>query len=130
MHSSLRISELLERIFSHFDHRLATDNGTLAALARTCTAFHDIAVDTLWRHQDTIINLISCMPGDLWETVAEDGWSGRKMVRLGRPIIVSDWDRLLKYSSRVRSLTCTGSSFQPDLSEIFDAIHLHFPENI
>ncbi|KAJ7042316.1 hypothetical protein C8F04DRAFT_1176472 [Mycena alexandri] len=109
-----------------------TDNAQLqelAVLARTCTGFRDIALDALWRYQDGILNLIWCMPADLWETVEGGAPQGggparRILVRQNsnlnehrlkpaqqpmRAIILSDWDRALKYSYRIKALTSTTS---------------------
>lgn len=38
----------------------------LSVLARTSKMFLDPALNDLWRHQDTIVNLLNCMPDDLW----------------------------------------------------------------
>ncbi|KAJ7122086.1 hypothetical protein C8R44DRAFT_735807 [Mycena epipterygia] len=67
MHRTLRIPEMVHLIISH----VAAEDGAsdLAVLARTCTSFHDTALDELWARQSSIINLIRCMPEDLWETV-------------------------------------------------------------
>ncbi|KAJ7457687.1 hypothetical protein FB451DRAFT_1406568 [Mycena latifolia] len=128
MHRALKIAELVDLIFSHLDPKPGAESGTLAALAGTCTIFHDSALDVLWRHQETIINLIQCMPANLWDSVQLFGRQnhGRKTLRLARPIIGTDWDRLLKYSACVKSLICADRIPYPDLSEVFDAIQLHF----
>ncbi|KII86311.1 hypothetical protein PLICRDRAFT_43905 [Plicaturopsis crispa FD-325 SS-3] len=39
---------------------------TLASLARTCRAFHEVASDLLWEEQMGVQPLIKCMPPDLW----------------------------------------------------------------
>ncbi|KAJ7436343.1 hypothetical protein FB451DRAFT_1307528 [Mycena latifolia] len=129
MHRALQIQELVEMILSHLDPLPGADSPALAALASTCTIFHDSALDALWRHQETIVNLIKCMPSDLWASVRLTRMQirGRNTLRLTRPITGSDWDRLLKYSGRVKSLICADYFPHPDLSKVFDAIHLHFP---
>lgn len=79
MHRSLRIPEIVELIFIEIrvppgalaedapDH--ARDRPTLAALARTCTAFLDPALNLLWEHQHTISNFLGCFPRDLFDQV-------------------------------------------------------------
>ncbi|KAJ7772831.1 hypothetical protein DFH07DRAFT_733536, partial [Mycena maculata] len=109
-------------------------NADLAALARTCTSFHEIALDELWRHQDTIMNLIRCMPADLWTSTtdipAQYAMFASDLLdsaqRLTRPIVASDWHRPLKYSHRVKSLSC-GYYWDPDLIHVFQALRLCIP---
>ncbi|KAJ7840654.1 hypothetical protein B0H13DRAFT_1565214, partial [Mycena leptocephala] len=60
----LQIAEIVRMIVSHLEP--TADARELAALARTCMIFHGPALDSLWRHQRTIVNLIKCMPDDLW----------------------------------------------------------------
>ncbi|KAJ7200636.1 hypothetical protein GGX14DRAFT_400626 [Mycena pura] len=47
MHRCLRIHEIITEISSHFDS--SSESGDLSALARTCHAFQDPALDELWR---------------------------------------------------------------------------------
>ncbi|KAJ7143950.1 hypothetical protein C8R44DRAFT_141689 [Mycena epipterygia] len=70
MHRSLRIPEIVEHIFIHIQSppqaSPLTDDPvpTFAALARTCTAFLDPALDLLWEFQDIVANFLGCFPGD------------------------------------------------------------------
>jgi hypothetical protein len=78
MHRALRIPEMVHSIVSHLGPELTPesrkgDSMALAALAISCTAFHEFALDALWRYQGTIMNLIQCMPAGLWETLVLDG---------------------------------------------------------
>jgi hypothetical protein len=66
MHCSFFILEILSTILSSCDHP------TLSTIARTCNLFHDPALDLLWRHQDSFVNLLKTMPSDLW-VQKEDG---------------------------------------------------------
>ena len=36
------------------------------ALARTCRAVQDAALDVLWYRQSSLIPLLQCLPSDLW----------------------------------------------------------------
>ncbi|KAJ7135140.1 hypothetical protein C8R46DRAFT_1139540 [Mycena filopes] len=111
MHRSLVIPEIVGAVFEYLDPTRTEDalveTQALAALARTCTGFHDIALDVLWRHQTEIHNLIRCMPADLWETTEGTNVFGNPLrtLRPTRATIPSDWDRLQRYSYRIKSLT-------------------------
>ncbi|KAJ7314750.1 hypothetical protein DFH08DRAFT_821073 [Mycena albidolilacea] len=92
MRACLDIPEIVIMVVSTLDAQFGAKE--LAALARTSTIFHESALDVLWRYPDTIINLIRCIPADLWETST-----------FAREIVSSDWDRFLKYAPRIRSLS-------------------------
>ncbi|KAF9445524.1 hypothetical protein P691DRAFT_785108 [Macrolepiota fuliginosa MF-IS2] len=84
----------------------------LAALARTCRAWSDIALDNLWHTIFGISSLVRCMPQDLW-------CLERGVLTLRRPLIASDMHVLRKYASRVRVLDhkeCPGSFVQAHAS--------------
>ncbi|KAJ6580035.1 hypothetical protein DFH09DRAFT_1076941 [Mycena vulgaris] len=66
MHRALNIMEVVEIVTSHLSPSLPDERGALASLAVTCETFHDPALDALWRSQNTIKNILSCMPGDLF----------------------------------------------------------------
>ncbi|KAJ7105967.1 hypothetical protein C8R44DRAFT_745618 [Mycena epipterygia] len=67
MFRALEIPEILDAIFAETHNGLATRMRPLAALARTCRAFQELALDQLWRSQNTLHNIIRCLPTDLWE---------------------------------------------------------------
>jgi hypothetical protein len=72
MHRGLGILEIVEIICAQLglesSESLSTDaSSALSALARTSQFFHNPALNVLWRHQDTLVNLIRCMPEDLWD---------------------------------------------------------------
>jgi hypothetical protein len=80
--------------------------GSLAALAVVCRQLSPMALDVLWKNMNSVLPLFLCMPQDLWNW--EDHWlpnhySVRQLV-LTRPIHPSDWDRVLFYAPRIRSL--------------------------
>lgn len=83
MHPTLHIPELVGAVFRNLDPSWTEDAQLqdLAVLARTCTGFHDIALDALWRHQYGILNLIRCMPADLWEVVEADAPQNNRPAR-------------------------------------------------
>jgi hypothetical protein len=64
MHRALGIFELVELICAELrHHRLQS----LYSLARVCRSFSDSALDSLWMQQNTLTNILTCMPADLWE---------------------------------------------------------------
>jgi hypothetical protein len=77
MHRSLCIPEIVSLIFyetlngaEQSLNQLNRDSAqTLAGLARTCKAFQDPALDLLWKSQYTVMNVLNCMPGDIWEVL-------------------------------------------------------------
>ncbi|KAJ7161786.1 hypothetical protein C8R43DRAFT_1123505 [Mycena crocata] len=123
MHGLWAISDIVELVVAELSPVPSAGAADLAALARTCTLLHDNAIDALWAHQDTIMNLIHCMPADLW--VFNDEERG---VRRTRPIVPSDWDRLLKYAARVKYLYYVEQYNAPNLLEVFESLRLAFSE--
>lgn len=66
MHRALLISEVLSEIFAHVNENRSLQTGkkllSLEALARTCKAFHEPAMDLLWADLYGIIPLLGCVP--------------------------------------------------------------------
>ncbi|KAJ7673723.1 hypothetical protein DFH06DRAFT_749359 [Mycena polygramma] len=124
MHQALWIVEIVEMICSELSakgpHLPSADaRRALSSLARSAKVFHDPALDILWRHQNTIMNLIKCMPADLWSFV-EDGNEDEERtaaVHLKRIIEPSDWERPLMYMHRVKSLSEETVFKTPELLE-------------
>ncbi|KAJ6533966.1 hypothetical protein DFH09DRAFT_932442, partial [Mycena vulgaris] len=58
----------------------------LSALARTCRAFQDPALDILWRNQESLVPLLSCIPFDAWDVKKSSNYPHsiheNKMVRV------------------------------------------------
>ncbi|OAX39540.1 hypothetical protein K503DRAFT_689406 [Rhizopogon vinicolor AM-OR11-026] len=71
----------------------------LAALARTCRAFKEPALDTLWKNIYGFEPLISSLP----EGVVKRTTEGK--LTLTRPLSLSDWNIIDQYTHRIRSLT-------------------------
>ncbi|KAJ7502707.1 hypothetical protein B0H11DRAFT_1989739 [Mycena galericulata] len=133
MHRSLHIPEIVTEICSHLDPSPGVESADLAALARTCQIFQDIALDALWKSQDTIVNLIMCMPNDLWEILNPLPLplmmfqiSPGRRVRPTRPVVESDWDRVLKYSHRVQRLRCFDDD-KFNVFSVFETLRLGVP---
>ncbi|KDQ62084.1 hypothetical protein JAAARDRAFT_203303 [Jaapia argillacea MUCL 33604] len=77
---------------------------TLAALATTCHAFHDPALDILWFEQEDFSALLKCTPSDLWNESKLQSDSTRLTLRFRRSMLPEDWTKFLRYASRVRVL--------------------------
>ncbi|KAH7890283.1 hypothetical protein F5I97DRAFT_7483 [Phlebopus sp. FC_14] len=122
MHHCFHTTEILLEIFSQFDSRridyqsVKTASRSLARLARTCRAFKDPALDTLWASLDSIDALIQCLPGawtayPLWDRDANGNILGRWPRYLEgsfgfvRPLTDDDWPIIMSYARRVRELT-------------------------
>ncbi len=79
MHACFAIPEIVQRIAEEAgrgsetfpDDESEVDTLTVYALARTCRAFLEPALDVLWSCQWDLGFLIVCMPKDLWEWKAE-----------------------------------------------------------
>ncbi|KAJ7608070.1 hypothetical protein DFH06DRAFT_1486355 [Mycena polygramma] len=91
MHRCLIIDELVVEVCSHIEWP-----SHLYALVRTCTAFREPALDRLWREQNTLRNLIRCLPDDIFAPLCHGLPQG-----LRRLPETTDWERLLYYSNRV-----------------------------
>ncbi|KAK7007834.1 hypothetical protein R3P38DRAFT_3026353, partial [Favolaschia claudopus] len=107
MHRALEIPEIPPMIVSHFDpdnYELGSgenvDSPTLAALAR-CRVFHEAAVNQLWKKQETLVNLIRCLPEDISNI---KDFEESDLV-FHRPPIPSDWERADYYGRRVKICT-------------------------
>ncbi|KAJ7186615.1 hypothetical protein C8R46DRAFT_1341967 [Mycena filopes] len=131
MHRCLKLLEIVGMVFSHLyvppdrDPAIRPSNRpesrALAALARTSSFFSDVALDFLWRSA-VLINLLRCLPADLWSINEEQS---NKMVFL-RPLLKTDWSRVSMYASRVRELS-PGSD---DLTNVLPVLTLCLPANL
>ncbi|KAH9834024.1 uncharacterized protein C8Q71DRAFT_909059 [Rhodofomes roseus] len=97
MHRALTIPELVHKILYEAAHR-----GTQLKLALTCRAFYEPAMDLVWSLQYELINLVKCLPRDLWRVSG----SGTTLTlrEPTRPTTPQDWERFDFYARRVRSL--------------------------
>jgi hypothetical protein len=68
MHPALQIAEIVELIcIESVDPDDDRDLNTLYALARTASTFTHSALNGLWKFQTTLINILKCLPADLWD---------------------------------------------------------------
>ncbi|KAJ7190344.1 hypothetical protein GGX14DRAFT_483421 [Mycena pura] len=129
MHRCLQILEIVELLCAEVAGDLPRYGAgppecqRLATLARTCKAFQDPALDLLWSHQrNTMINLLMCMPNDLWHSPVP---TDVKLLDFSRPITATDWERPLTYMRRVKRFTYNLQTMP--LPRLLEALSLCFP---
>ncbi|KAJ7466160.1 hypothetical protein B0H11DRAFT_59099 [Mycena galericulata] len=121
MHQSLRIPEIVSMICDESDTLQ-----TLAALARTCKTFQNPALDLLWSSQTTFMNVLKCMPGEIWHWQDDPGPEEGTIV-LTRPVLPGHWDRPLFYSRRVKFFTFNTSHNYPDTPAVYETLRTCLP---
>ncbi|KAJ7168981.1 hypothetical protein C8R46DRAFT_950452 [Mycena filopes] len=134
MHDALQIPEVLSLIFDPLGTRtralhskVTLDDAALAVAARTCKAFTEPALDVLWEHQSTVMNLLNCIPGEIWLR-SENGQDRNYEVTLTRELLPEDWERPQLYARRVKTFTLHDWDNCP--LEALEALQLCFPERI
>ncbi|KAJ7762936.1 hypothetical protein B0H16DRAFT_1414262 [Mycena metata] len=124
MHRCLGIVEMVHLICTFL--LLDSARGTLAALARVCRFFEGPALDVLWSEQDTLRNLLYCMPMDLVKSFEY----GMAALQLLRPIVADDWDRVSAYTQRVKHLLSSPGDFHHGpQSDAMGALSASCPED-
>ncbi|KIJ13760.1 hypothetical protein PAXINDRAFT_116679, partial [Paxillus involutus ATCC 200175] len=119
MHNALGIHEILFDIFNHVCAITAADGSTkkpnlnpsLVALARTCRAFQEPALDALWLQLDDLTPLLRCLPEDVWvlSAVEEASQDRTEVFGIRRPLNESEWGILQGYTRRIRVVTSINS---------------------
>ncbi|EIW81804.1 hypothetical protein CONPUDRAFT_164571 [Coniophora puteana RWD-64-598 SS2] len=114
MHRALLITEILEHIFACLNEgfdRLegAKNGGTLSALARTCRAFNESALDALWENVASLDAFVKCLPSNAWKinddpfiAIETDVPQSKSTVTYTRPLTPEDWEIIKKNAPRVR----------------------------
>ncbi|KAG1742802.1 hypothetical protein EDB19DRAFT_596426 [Suillus lakei] len=114
MHRALLVSEVLSEIFAYVNESLspwsAGKKPSLEALARTCKAFHEPAMDLLWADLDGIRPLLGCAPR-LHRLIYPSGsrlltWDWSKDIE---PLSEHETRQFLHNAARVRSLSVSCS---------------------
>ncbi|KAJ7674035.1 hypothetical protein DFH06DRAFT_753312 [Mycena polygramma] len=123
MHRGLELLDIVEMICEQVAQQpvFSGRNHEPAILARTTKIFLVPSLNALWRNQQTICNLLRCMPDDLWD-IEEDIEEDNRHIEIR--ITSADWERPLFYLHRVRSLT-VDTSFET--LEFFEALSLSLP---
>lgn len=75
MHECLEVFDIIRLIFEDVrDDPSRFASRTLIALAVTCRAFHDVALDTLWFKQTSLVPLLKILPRNFWQETPKDGF--------------------------------------------------------
>ncbi|KIK37254.1 hypothetical protein CY34DRAFT_93075 [Suillus luteus UH-Slu-Lm8-n1] len=111
MHPALRILEVLDNISLYVGQK------SLPALASTCRAFENPALNVLWRNLESVEPIVKCLPSELFGT-------NRKFPVLQKPLDHKMWDTLSRYTSRVHSIT---QSRKSKFIELLSLIILSYP---
>ncbi|KAJ7662816.1 hypothetical protein DFH06DRAFT_1088383 [Mycena polygramma] len=119
MHPCLYVQDIVEILL---EPQVRQD---LAAISRTCKAFHSPALDLLWKSA-TLENLLRLLPSDIC-AFSQPDWNAKFHIRLLRPLHSTDWDRVRVYAPRVREL---GVIKRDDFSALFPALAEHLPDNL
>ncbi|KAK7044476.1 hypothetical protein R3P38DRAFT_2878972 [Favolaschia claudopus] len=121
MHQCLRVVEIVSLICEQIEE------GSLPSFARVCRAFVNPALDVLWSNQNSLGNILRCMPEGIWEEVLDEPevtWI------MNRPVLPSDWERPLVHARRVRSFNYDGRCIEPGYptsAEFLESLRLCWP---
>ncbi|KAF8548435.1 hypothetical protein OG21DRAFT_761101 [Imleria badia] len=100
MHQVLQIQEILRNIFDHCRYPEVTSD--LPALARTCRAFKEPALDVLWEKLLDPSPLARCLSeASHYSQVAPDA---KKYYSFRKPLTQIEWSILRSYTRRIRYL--------------------------
>ncbi|OJT12407.1 hypothetical protein TRAPUB_11057 [Trametes pubescens] len=83
------------------------DLRAVLALALTCRAFLDPALDQLWRRQLTLFNLAKTLPSNAWEVYEDDKTKldkTQRLIKTTRIIVPKDWTRFNYYAAKIKEL--------------------------
>ncbi|KAG2148772.1 hypothetical protein DEU56DRAFT_782106 [Suillus clintonianus] len=111
MHQALLIPEVLLDIFAHLTRKIPLGRKSLAALATTCKAFHEPAMDLLWAEVHQLEPLLGCITRlhsiiytqHKWWTSHDyhSTWAGLPDLE---PLSAHETCQFLRHSARVQSL--------------------------
>lgn len=69
MHPCLRVQEIIREVVQHVvavEYGLNHSRVALHAMVLTCKAFHEPALDGLWRALNRLDDLVKCLPRETW----------------------------------------------------------------
>ncbi|KAI0712339.1 hypothetical protein C8Q76DRAFT_676855 [Earliella scabrosa] len=89
---ALCIAEIVRNICEYTDER------TLAVLARTCKAYQEPAIQSLWRILPNLSPLVYCLPSTVWEV------QNHQLTIREEALLSRSWTTFLKYARHVRKL--------------------------
>ncbi|KAF8441649.1 hypothetical protein L210DRAFT_3537794 [Boletus edulis BED1] len=100
MHHTLQIQEILLNIFGHccqYEFGVLHVSSGVAALARTCRAFKEPALDVLWEELIELSSLVCCIPKASHRLSSKSYAFHRSLTQI-------EWDILRSYTRRIRSI--------------------------
>ncbi|KAJ7148315.1 hypothetical protein C8R46DRAFT_1199182 [Mycena filopes] len=134
MERTLRIPEILCAVFEYFDPSDfasgKTSAKTLAALARTCKAFQDPALDVLWTFQVDLVPALRLFPEDLWDRRSQGNSNVLKFVALRRPLNPADWKAPLAYWPRIKTFRISGFDLSTVSLEVCESLRCRCPNRV
>jgi len=78
MHECLEVLDIIRLIFEAVrDDPSRVASQTLIDLAVTCRSFHDVALDTLWFKQTSLVPLLKILPRIFWKETPKAGFYRR-----------------------------------------------------
>lgn len=102
MHRCLDVHDIIYNILCFYHADPTRDRGTLKALAFTCKAWSEPALDPLWHTVPSVHRLLHLLPSNCW---GEQDVVQFVLMTLARPLVRADWDRVVVYSTQVRRIT-------------------------
>ncbi|EIW79846.1 hypothetical protein CONPUDRAFT_144977 [Coniophora puteana RWD-64-598 SS2] len=133
MHDCIRIPELLTQVCYHANDPDSNNASDLVALAMTCKAFKDPALDVLYYELHYTAHLFMCLPRDLWTLRKDEGPNAAAASTLffSRAMVHADWLILQTYRQRVRIVHLnTASKFISVDSEALSAVRSFSGDNL
>ncbi|KAF8549980.1 hypothetical protein OG21DRAFT_1447173 [Imleria badia] len=105
MHHALQIQEILLNLFDHCHgpHGMR-ETADLPALARTCRAFKEPALDVLWKWLFDPSPLARCLPEASHHSEISTPQRSRKRYSFSRSLTQVEWAILRSYSRRIRTM--------------------------
>ncbi|KAJ7325556.1 hypothetical protein DFH08DRAFT_1028433 [Mycena albidolilacea] len=91
------------------------------------------ALDFLWREQETLVNVLKCLPAHLWEEAAFPlafRYTRRPKFRIIRPIQPTDWEVPSTYALRIQRLELQSCYMNEELysvADVFETIGTGLP---
>ncbi|KAJ6452808.1 hypothetical protein C8R45DRAFT_1040162 [Mycena sanguinolenta] len=120
MHHALEILEILQHIFYHFyDNGYGALRLDLAALAYTCKAFQEPALDLMWNFNVSLRRFLQLFPEDAFSRGEKRDWA--QVMRPLRPLVTADFERFWFYANRVRYFAFSDENIR-HLDQIFEAL--------
>ncbi|OBZ69039.1 hypothetical protein A0H81_11299 [Grifola frondosa] len=101
--SFLRLLEFVVQVFTS-THSYNVLYAIRCIIPEHASAFHEPALDVLWKEIDGLAPLVKCFPADAW--AVERSWqTSPKRLNMTRPLLAQDWTVVLTYANRIKALS-------------------------